>query len=170
MANMDPDAQEPREAFISRRVRQVVVVVMVIAPFAAVACFGYAAWMSLEAEHNLHASRFAAKLVEHFVRTKARWPKSWEELEALAAQPGWPPPTPEFPGDMHQYQWPASWPGIAPVLRQRVTVDFAPEREVLRWSAGSLIKPNGPYYPYDDYGEFWRLVGTVRETIFNEKD
>jgi hypothetical protein len=137
---------------------------------------GLGAWLvyrvvtvSLLAEENLHASRFAIRLVEEFVRTHRRWPRSWEELAGLKAQRG---PFDHGYG-MVGYVWPEDWPAALPRLRLRVVIDFdADPGRVARQETQefSAVKPIGPYFEYRDYGEVDRLQSAIRRRIVGDSE
>jgi hypothetical protein len=65
--------------------RRIVVGALAALVVAAVGVGGWTVYrcvaVSLEAERNLHATRFTMLLLEQFVAEKGRWPRSWEELE-----------------------------------------------------------------------------------------
>src|SRR5262245_59298816 len=66
---------------------------------------------SFRAEENLHAARFAIRLVEQHVRAHRRWPRSWEELASVRGDAG-----PFYTGGMIGYVWPGDWPAAMPRL------------------------------------------------------
>src|SRR5262245_53897997 len=81
-----------------------------------VAVVGVGAWMacrgayvSLQAEQNLHDTIFTIRLVDAFVLQNGRWPSSWEELESL--------PISE---ELNERGWPA----VSTEIQRRVHVDF----------------------------------------------
>jgi hypothetical protein len=109
--------------------------------------------VSLQAERNLHATRFTMLLLEQFVAEKGRWPRSWEELEQ----------TP-FDGDLRGQGWPAA----APEVRRCVVIDFAADpAEIARQDplAFTAVKPVGPYYEDRDRGGVAALQATIRRSV-----
>lgn len=115
---------------------------------------------SLEAEENLHASRFALRVVEEFVRTNGRWPSSWDELQAMKVDKS----SPELGGS--GYTWPQDWPAKASRLQQHVAIDFHADLQKIasqdRYDF-TAIKPIGPYYEYRRYGDVDMLQATIKE-------
>jgi hypothetical protein len=108
---------------------------------------------SLEAERNLHATLFTIRLVERFVSERGRWPRSWDELEAMSIR-----------DDLFGQQWPA----VSPEVRSRVSIDFGIDpRGVARQDPMSLtaIRPTGPYYEYRDYPPVKSLQRTIHRSI-----
>src|SRR5207249_1677034 len=95
---------------------------------------------SLEAERNLHATRFTIGLVERFVTETGRWPRSWGELEGLSTR---------------DTLFGQGWPAASSFVHRRVCIDFESDpwevarQDPMRFTA---IRPIGPYYEYRDYG------------------
>jgi hypothetical protein len=112
-----------------------------------------AASASVEAERNLHYSRFALRLVERFVSETGRWPHSWEELECIP---------------MEGVPFGQEWPAASAEMKRRIFIDFQVNPlEVTRQAplTFTVIRPIGPYYEYRDYGEVESLQCAIRKTI-----
>jgi hypothetical protein len=125
--------------------------------------------VSIQAEETLHATLFGVRLVEQFVAENGRWPRSWEELEALQVSQEAPSPmSGEISvlriGGQHGYDW----PGGSQEIRRRVSIDFGADvRAIARQDPMSFaaIKPIGPYYECRDYGFVDSLQATIRKSV-----
>jgi hypothetical protein len=108
----------------------------------------YAAHLAWQEELNLHATLYVIRHVNHFVQERARWPESWEELEAL--------PSSEARG----FEWAE--------LRERVAIDFRIDvADVLTQEVSEFkpIRPNGHAFAYWKYGRIEDLQESLRKTI-----
>lgn len=116
--------------------------------------------VSLDAERNLHSTRFVIRLVEQFVNDNQRWPTSWKELEATNS-----------PRHIQSDQLAAMfgpWPACAQEVEQRVVIDFQPDlKAVTRQDRMDFvaIKPKGRHYEYRDYGDVDELLRTLSLSI-----
>ena len=137
---------------------------------------GIGGWMvyfgistSLQAERNLHATRFAICLVDQFVHDKGQWPKSWHELEKLKFPRATPSPlNVRLASSQYAYKWPAA----AGKLQERVAIDFQPDvRPLLSQSSMKFaaIKPIGPCYEYRDYGDVQSLQKTLANALQRDR-
>jgi len=134
---------------------------------AAICVAAWAAYNSIQAEENLHSTIFVVRLVEKFVFEQKRWPRSWDELEALpfssdAPRPGSGELSVVRIGGQHGYEWPAA----SKDLQRRVAIDFAVDPvAVARQNPMTFtaIKPIGSYYEYRDYGFVQSLQETIKE-------
>jgi hypothetical protein len=109
--------------------------------------------ISLEAETNLHFSRFALQLVERFVSDTGRWPRSWGELEGVT---------------MHEGPLGREWPAASPEVQRRVLIDFGVDLHAVgRQDPLSLtaIRPIGPYYEYRVYGGVQALQQAIQKSL-----
>lgn len=122
--------------------------------------FFWGVHISLDAERNLHTTRFVIRLVEKFVQDNKRWPVSWQELEATK------------PPEHNQSEQLAAlfgpWPECAKEVEKRVSIDFQADVEkIIREDAFvfEAIKPVGRHYEYRDYGDVNELQRTLRQRI-----
>jgi hypothetical protein len=109
--------------------------------------------ISIEAETNLHFTRFANQLVERFVSDTGRWPRSWGELEGV--------PMPECPFDRE-------WPTASPEVQRRVHIDFGADlHDVGREDPMSFtaIRPIGPHYEFGDFAGVQSLQQAIRKSL-----
>ncbi|MBS0260870.1 MAG: hypothetical protein JSS02_02850 [Planctomycetes bacterium] len=127
--------------------------------------------VSIEAEHNLHATIYVIRLVEQFVSEKQRWPRTWQELEALPFPNTRPTPgNDELSvvriGGQHGYEWPAA----SQELQQRVQIDFGIDPATVSTQdpeTFTAIQPIGPSYEYRHYGFVHSLQDTIRQATQN---
>jgi hypothetical protein len=132
-----------------RRARGLFMSVSLVAIAALVAWIWIGVSTSLHAEDTLQAVFTVSQVIEIFVRTNHRWPKSWDELSNV-----------QFSDGRDKYAWPAGkeW------IQRRVLVDFElncqdilARPEIL----SQAIRPVGTcYYPYDDF--FPKLLESIR--------
>lgn len=111
----------------------------------------YRGFAALQTEQNLHASLFAVSLVDEFVKTRGRWPRSWAELEQVvvvaAAEPLTNDSTDLRLGAEHGYAWLAA----SRELQQRIIVDFDADPDVIASQdprSFVAIRPIGPTFDY----------------------
>lgn len=131
-----------------------------------VSWLSYGLYVAGQAERNLHATLFTISLVERFVATSGRWPRSWEELEQVAISNAAPDPltnetTALRIGGAHGYDWPAA----SSEIQRRVFVDFNADMMMVanqRPVTFEAIRPIGPRYEYRDYGYVESLQTTIR--------
>ncbi len=151
-------ATEPRRPWLRYLIR--------ILAFLILGAIGIGGWMayrglihSVQAEINLHDTTFTARLVEHFVEQRGRWPRSWAELEGLPIPAG--------------ARWGRSdWPASSAELQRHVRIDFTADPvEIARQDPMSFtaIEPIGPYYEYWQHGHVPSLQATIRRSIKERK-
>jgi hypothetical protein len=116
--------------------------------------------ISLDAERNLHATRFVIRLVEKFVKNNGRWPATWQELEALK-------PPDHLQSEQLSTMF-GPWPGCAEEVRKQVTINFQADVEDIVGRdrmVFDVIKPAGRHYEYRDYGDVDELQRTLRQYL-----
>lgn len=122
---------------------------------------------ALQAERNLHASLFAVSLVDEFVKTRGRWPRSWAELEQViivdAAEPLTNDSTDLRLEAEHGYTWPAS----SRELQQRIIVDIDADPDVIASQdprSFTAIRSAGPTFDYRSSPHVRALQTTLQTT------
>ena len=134
-----------------------------------VSWLSYGLYVAGQAERNLHATLFSISLVERFVATNSRWPRSWQDLEQVAIPSTAPDPllnetTALRIGGAHGYDWPTD----SPEIKRRVIVDFDADVTTVanqRPMTFEAIRPIGPRYEYRDYGYVESLQETLRTAV-----
>jgi hypothetical protein len=97
---------------------------------------------------------FSIRLVDQFVSTEGRWPRSWKELERLS------------PVDVNIVPAQGGWPAASAEIQRRVEIDFNADPALVAAQDPMefvAIKPIGPYYEYRDNG----YVGSLQTTLKN---
>lgn len=124
------------------------------------------AMVALRAEDNLHAAHQTIRLVEQFVHDNGRWPKSWQELEAMKFPSDTPSPIHLDPAASSWY--PIDWPARSAYLKERIAIDFDADVEVIIQQDRmqfEAIKPIGSTYQYRNYGHVESLQKTLKQVV-----
>ncbi len=130
---------------------RLILIVAVIAIFAAVACVYRGITASVHAEHVLHAALLTTQLLEeHIVERNGEWPRSWSDLETLPRR-----------------EWAMfAWPADSRDVQRYVTVDFSADLQRLASQTiddFDAVRPIGPYYDFKHRWQVESLLITIRE-------
>jgi hypothetical protein len=151
----NPDKPLQPKSWFGRKAL-VVGIVLGLIPACILGFYVYAGFLSLDAENNMQSARFIVQLVEQFVKDNQRWPKSWEELEAM-----------KMPRDDKSEQS-DRWPDRAEEVKKRVHINFQPDlNEIIHQDRYTFdaIKPIGRHYEYRGYGDVDNLQEALRGRV-----
>jgi hypothetical protein len=151
----------------SRVLRWAAVAVLLVALAASGGAFFHSVYRAAQAERDLHLTLFVIRLVERFVTDRGHWPRSWEELEGLAAGSDPPHPHDAGAGDRASgVQSGYDWPAATPEVRRWVVIDFDADPAVVAAQdpmSFTAVRPVTPGFEYRYSGDLESLQATLRK-------